>query len=221
MTILLALLLLSQYRDPAGRFQFEYPAGYGTVVPGTNSGYGDRVAALRFSALSGLGGEAALTRGFPMLDLQAAGGLYDAIALEVFPAPLRVRVVAAIPELTARNLCDTLARESHIDLSRFPAAQRDAIRSVDSMRNHSPAIRTCAANGETVIFHKETSLQPGSPRQHVFGAVRFLPSPYSTFQFIRAAGDPPSPESLREIEDLVNSWTGATASTPRNVPSRR
>ena len=72
--------------DPARRFRFSYPASFGEPSPGTNDGIGDRVAAFRFSVFSsGIGGEAALTSGFPVIDLQAAGGLYDANALEVFP----------------------------------------------------------------------------------------------------------------------------------------
>ena len=78
--------------DPQGRFEFRYPTTFGNPLPGTNNGFGDRVAAIRFSLLPPsplrLGGEAALTRGFPLVDLQAAGGFYDAITLEIFPDPL-------------------------------------------------------------------------------------------------------------------------------------
>src|SRR5436853_7658332 len=84
---------LSTYHDPQNRFTFSYPASFGATSPGTNNGFGDRVASIRFSAFSSgvrrgevvLGGEATLTRGFPMVDLQVAGGLYDALTVEVFP----------------------------------------------------------------------------------------------------------------------------------------
>jgi hypothetical protein len=83
---MLAVLALAQaepqreYADPARRFRFFSPASFGEPSPGTNDGFGDRVAAIRFSVFSsGIGGEAALTRGSPVIDLQAAGGLYDAI----------------------------------------------------------------------------------------------------------------------------------------------
>jgi hypothetical protein len=78
--VLLALLGLTlaqtatlvEYVDPRGRFRFTYPSSFGAPYPGTNDGDGDRLAALRFERLStGLGGEAALTRGFPLVDLQA------------------------------------------------------------------------------------------------------------------------------------------------------
>jgi len=77
------------YEDPQSRFTFHYPAEFGMPSPGTNNGFGDRVAAIRFARFSAgvqggtlvWGGEAALTRGFPLLDLRAAGGLYDEITL--------------------------------------------------------------------------------------------------------------------------------------------
>src|SRR5262245_7245814 len=107
---MLAMLVLTQGEpqrecaDPARRFRFSYPASFGEPSTGTNDGFGDRVAAIRFSVfLSGIGGEAALTRGFPVIDLQAARGLYDAIALEVFPVGLRRQIVGALQPLTVTN----------------------------------------------------------------------------------------------------------------------
>jgi hypothetical protein len=67
---MLAMLGLAQgepqreYADPARRFRFSCPASFGEPSPGTNDGFGDRVAAIRFSLFSSaIGGEAALTRG--------------------------------------------------------------------------------------------------------------------------------------------------------------
>jgi hypothetical protein len=82
------------YRDPAGRFTFSYPSTFGSIGPGTDDGFQDRVAVFRFSAFPArFGGEPALTRGFPLIDLQAVGGLYDSLTLGVFPEPLRSQVV--------------------------------------------------------------------------------------------------------------------------------
>lgn len=167
---------------------------------GNNDGFEDRVAAIRFSTFSaGLGGEVALTRGLPVIDLQAVGGLYDAIAREVFPDPL-----------SPANFCQALAREQHLDpghaaLSPLTAPQRAAVVSVDGMRNVNPRVIQCVVNGTTVTFHKEAASQPGGPPQHVYGAVRFLASPYSTFQIVRAG---PAPDSaiLRQMTTLVRSW---------------
>src|SRR5687768_9302208 len=119
---MLALLVLAQgepqreYADPDRRFRFSYPASFGEPSPGTNDGFGDRVAAIRFSEFSlGIGGEAALTRGFPVIDLQAAGGLYDAIALEVFPDAIRRAIVGALQPLSITNFCNQIAVEQHLD----------------------------------------------------------------------------------------------------------
>ena len=87
----------STYRDARGRFSFEHPAAFGAAGPVTNDGFEDWVAAVRFASLRGLGGEVALTRGRVVLDIQALGGLYDPIALEVFPDAMRRQVVALIP----------------------------------------------------------------------------------------------------------------------------
>ena len=73
------------YGDPRGRFTFSYPAAFGATSPGTNDGFEDRLAAVRFSTFPAMfGGEAVLTRGFPLLDLQAVGGLDHALTLEIF-----------------------------------------------------------------------------------------------------------------------------------------
>ena len=96
-----------EHRDPQGRFSFTHPRSYGTTSPGTNDGFGGRFAAVRFSSFPApLGGELVLTTGFPFVDLQALGGLYDSIALEVFPDPLRRRIVAQLPRLTPANFVD-------------------------------------------------------------------------------------------------------------------
>lgn len=105
------------YDDPQNRFTFRYPADFGTLSPGTNSGAGDRVAAIRFARFSAgvqggalvWGGEAVLSRGFPLLDLRAAGGLYDEITLEIFPQPLRNLVLKTLDPLAASNVCTAMA----------------------------------------------------------------------------------------------------------------
>ena len=72
-----------RYEDPAGRFTFFYPSTFGLPAAGTNDGFEDRVAAVRFSMFPAmLGGEAVLTRGTPLIDLQAVGGLDDSLTLQ-------------------------------------------------------------------------------------------------------------------------------------------
>src|SRR5690348_5705352 len=152
--VLLVLLTLSQsativYRDPAGRFTFTYPSSFGTTSVGTDDGFEDRVAAVRFSSFPArFGGEAALTRGFPLVDVQAAGGLYDQITLDVLPAPLKARVVAVLTRLTPANFCGMIAAPTHIDpnlpaLSDLTPAIRQAIAGTDVMRNANPHVVSC------------------------------------------------------------------------------
>jgi hypothetical protein len=203
---------LREYVDPAGRFQFTYPAEFGTPTPGTNDGFGDRVAAIRFEAFSaGVGGEAALTKGRPVVDLQAAGGLHDAITLEIFPEPVLRLVLQAVPPLTAATFCEAIARERHADIAAAGFAtlrqeDRAAIEGADRLRNVAPRVVRCTLEGSTVTFHKEVSVQPGGARQHVYGAVRFLDPPYSTFQVVRADSAPPRATLLEQMAALVGSW---------------
>ena len=104
-----------EHRDPRGRFRFAYPQSYGAPFPGTNDGFAGRTA-VRFPAFPAvLGGELVLTRGFPYIDIQAVGGLYDSISLEVFRDELRKRVIARLPRLTAATFCDALARRHHLE----------------------------------------------------------------------------------------------------------
>src|SRR5207248_8876345 len=168
------------------------------------------LAAIRFSAFSAgvrdrqivNSGEAVLTQGFPLIDLQAVGGLYDPITLGVFPAPMRAAVLKTLPALTAANFCDAVARERHA----APGSATPVLE-VDRMRNIDPKIVSCDLSGDTVTFDKEVSFGAGSPRQHVYGAVRFLAAPYSTFQLVRATWSAPGASLLWQLSELVNSWT--------------
>jgi hypothetical protein len=201
------------YQDPQKRFEFTYPAEFGAPSAGTDDGFRDRVAAIRFSEFSAgvragkiiFGGEAVLTKGSPQVDLQAAGGLYDGITLQVFPAPAALTVRSALPRLAAANFCDAIARERHADpsdprLSSLTAAEKIALAQVDQMGNASPQVLRCDVSGNTVTFAKN------SGQRYVYGAIRFLPPPYSSFQLVRGGGEAPAPAMLRQITDLVNSW---------------
>jgi hypothetical protein len=202
-----------EYVDPARRFRFSYPAAFGATSSGTNDGFEDRVAAIRFTVFSssGIGGEAALTRGFPVVDIQAVGGLYDAITLEIFPKPMRQLIVQALTPLSASNFCQQIAQVQHLDpqvevLARLTAQQKSVIAATDRMRNASPRVLQCIVDGTIVTFDKEVAFQPDGPRQHVYGAIRFLEDPYATFQIVRA-GPAPSPAVLSQMAALVKSWS--------------
>jgi hypothetical protein len=199
------------YRDPGNRFTFSYPSAYGTIRPGTADGLLDRVASFRFEAFPArFGGEPVVTKGFPLIDLQAVGGLYDSLTLEIFPEPLRTRVVSQLLPLTLANFCAALGASRHLDpaLPAFASLrpqEREAIAGTDVMRNASPRVVSCRAQGDMITFDKERAFQPGAPLQHVYGTVRFLTGAYSTFQLI-AGGDPPNPATATAIESLVASF---------------
>jgi hypothetical protein len=211
-----AIVLLQQapttvYRDPAGRFTFSYPVSYGSIGTGTDDGFLDRVAVFHFASFPArFGGEPALTKGFPLVDLQALGGLYDNLTLQIFPEPLRTRVVSQLPRLTLTNFCAALAEPRHLDpalpvFASLPQQQRDAISGTDVMRNANPHVIECRTKGDMITFHKERAFGPGYPLQHVYGTVRFLSGIYSTFQLV-AGGDEPRQSATQAIEDLVASF---------------
>jgi hypothetical protein len=196
------------YRDADGRFQFTYPPAFGVPGPGTDSGYGGRVAVVRFTGLGGLGGEAVLTSGAVSVDLQALGGLYDTIALQIFRPADVPRVRAAVPALTADNFCRLLGAADHLGATpSLSGPLLDAARQVDRMRNIDPAVVNCSADGEAIAFQKTATYQAGavSSRQHIFGAIRFLAGRYWSFQIVRASGSPPSGDELSVLARVVNS----------------
>jgi hypothetical protein len=203
---------LTVYDDPGGRFRFSYPSRYGDVSTGTDDGFRDRAASRRFAAFPAhLGGELAVTRGFPLVDIQAVGGLYDELTLQIFPDPLRATVVSQLPRLSAHTLCTAIAQASHVDpaapaFASWTTQQKAALSATDAMRNVEPDVKRCQAIGDVVTFDKEVSFQRGSPRQHVYGVVRFLDGEYSTVQII-AGGAAPDAALLDEMTALVRSWT--------------
>jgi hypothetical protein len=198
------------YRDARGRFEFRYQPDYGTPGPGTDDGFRDRVAAVRFASLTGLGGEAALTKGRVLVDIQAAGGLHDEISLQMFPDAVRQRIEQIVPPLTLENFCASLGRQDHLppDVP-FEPKLADLIRSVDRTRNEDPKVVRCVRADTVITFHKEATFVAGAvkTRQQLYGAIRFLPAPYSSFQFVRGALVAPSPAALGAMTRLVQSFT--------------
>jgi len=209
------------YQDPMARFEFSYPADFGIPSVGTDNGFRNRTAAIRFSEFSAgfrigrviLGGEAVLTSGNVQLDIQAAGGLYDEITLGVFPERSATLIRNALPVLTPALLCDALSRPLHLDpqdprLSALSAQERTGLPEADRMGNFAPKVVLCQVSGSTVTFDKESSRAANDPALHVYGAVRFLPPPYSSFQLIRGTAEAPSQALLDQITAVVNSWKG-------------
>jgi hypothetical protein len=184
-----------EYRDPAGRFTFSYDESFGTVSVGTDNGFGNRVAAVRFSAFStrGIGGEAVLTQGPPSLDVQAAGGVYDDIVSGGLPASIKNIVDLALPRLTVANICEQFAREDHLEvdttaLASLTPQQRQTVAAFDRLGNIAPLVTRCTVTGDTITFDKEATTAPGGAKRRTYGAVRFLTGRYSAFHLIRASG---------------------------------
>jgi hypothetical protein len=221
------------YQDPQSRFQFIYPEAFGSPSPGTDNGFGNRTAAIRFSEFSAgvharriiLGGEAVLTSGPSQIDLQAAGGLYDPITLQIFPARIAAVIQNALPVLTAAAFCDAIGREQHVDpkdksLSTLADAQRQAIPAVDRMGNIAPKVFRCEVLADTVVFEKESTYDPGGASRRIYGAVRFLAQPYSTFQVIRGSSDAAPAALLQQITTLVNSWSPNIGRPSKAIPAK-
>ena len=210
-----------KYIDPQNRFSFLYPPTFGSPSQGTNSGFGDRVSAIRFSEFSSgvhagkivLGGEVVLTKGFVLVDVQALGGLYDSISLEVFPDTMRNNIISNLPTLTATNFCSELAKAQHVDLNKsvftsLNQQQKDAIIIIDRTRNVDPKVIRCDLSGDTVTFHKEATFEAGQAksRQNIYGAIRFIKSPFSSFQMVRVSTEVPSQGMLSDITLVANSF---------------
>ena len=152
-----------------------------------------------------------MTSGAPQLDLQAAGGLYDAITLQVFPEPTAKVIRAALPVLTPDTFCDALGRERHLDsadqrLTNLTAQVRAALASVDRMGNFSARVLRCEVASGTVTFEKTAAFDATGPSRYIYGAIRFLPAPYSSFQVIRGSGDEPCAALIQQITAVVSSW---------------
>jgi hypothetical protein len=190
---------------------FTAPEHYGAPVRGTDSGFRNRVAAYKFPSLSGVGGEAVLTAGFIDVDLQAVGGLYDAIARGVLQDTDVPVVVAALTPLTANNFCAVLGATNRAAGLKLPPRLLAAAERLDAMRNISPVVHRCTVTSGIAVFHKETTFQSAtvSARQHLFGAVHFLGAPYSSFQVIRGLPSAPSADDLDTLARIVQSFRAA------------
>ena len=198
----------STLTDPQKRFVFSYPTSFGQPERGTDSGFRNRTAAFRFPGLVGLGGEAVLTSGFVDVDVQAIGGLYDTIARGVLQDADVPVLVAALPPLSPANFCAMLGSTDRVQGLKLAPRLLTAAKMLDAIRNIDPVVHRCRVTDRLVVFHKETTFQSGAmaARQHVFGALRFLDPPYSSFQTVRGSNSPPSETDLTVLEQVVRSF---------------
>jgi hypothetical protein len=198
----------STYVDPAKRFAFNYPPSFGQPERGTDSGFRNRVAAVRFSGLVGLGGEAVVTSGFIDVDVQTLGGLYDSIARGVLQDADVPVLVGALPPIAPSNFCSVLGSSDRVQGLKIAPRLLGAAKILDAMRNLNPLVHRCTVTGGVVVFHKETTFQSGAmaARQHLYGALRFLDAPYSSFQIVRGLNTPPSDADVTVLEQVVRSF---------------
>ena len=57
-----------------------------------------------------------------------------------------------------------------------------------------------------VRVHLTAAWDAAGPSRYIYGAIRFLPAPYSSFQVIRGSGDELGAALIQQITAVVNSW---------------
>lgn len=216
------------HEDTQQRFRFSYPVAFGSISQGTNRGIqstGDQGEAFRFAAFSSgtrggrlvLEGEAVLTTGRPWVTV-ALGGLHDPILLggivDALPTAVQTDLLTHASLVGPSNFCQELSAPHHLDedapaFTAMTSAHHTALRELDRMRNIDPQVVYCEAVGDTVTFEKEATFESGSfrGRQHIYGAIRFLGGPFSSFQLIQIANDAPTDALLQEMAAVVKSFT--------------
>lgn len=207
---LLAQAPMATYRDGRGRFSVSHPVTWGTPGVGTDDGFGDRIAAIKFPNLEGLGGELSLVRGRLSIDIQALGGLYDDISLSALPDAVQQQVIARLTRVTPDSFCRLLGAADHLgNVQGLSATIVNLARRVDRVRNVDPRVLQCTLEGDMVTFHKEATFEvPAGPtRQHIFGAIRFLGTSGEAVQLVRALRTAPSAAERDAIATTIRSFT--------------
>jgi hypothetical protein len=189
-----------RYADPQNRFTFEYPLRYGDPSRGSDDGFQERAASVRFVRMTS---EAVLTRGPVLVDHQAVGGLYDHFVLQAVPAPDRAAIEKARSPLTVNTFCTLLGSSDRVAALQLPPRLVPAAQSMDRMGAADPHVHTCRVEGRIVTFNREAS------RRFVFGAIRFLEGQYSSFQLVASASVSPLASELDDMTRVARSLTGS------------
>jgi hypothetical protein len=196
------------HRHSAPAFTFEYPPAFGEPVRGSDDGFEDRRAALRFDR-QGL--DVVLTSGRVLVDHQAVSGLHDHFALQVLPERPRAQLLTVLPPLDAATFCAQLAAADHVTGLTLPPDVQSMARMADTMQRHSPRVETCERRGTIVRFSRRAQAVAGSAATEtsVFGAVRFLDGPFSSFQVIGRSAASPDAAMLASLERIVESFVAS------------
>lgn len=194
------------YRDPVHRFSFDYPVQFGVPAAGSDSGFQERLASVRFATVNA---EAVVTRGRVRVDFQAVGGLYDHFAWQVLPDAMRTRIEAALPPLTGETFCDLLARADHTVGLALPADVLEAARAADRLQYVDPRVERCERRGDVIRFSRTAavSVAAGAPRPYVYGAIRFLQGRASSFQIVGRSSTAPPAELLDSMGRMAESFS--------------
>jgi len=217
----------SIFRDAQNRFEFSYPANFGTPifdikvdVSGDDSGEAFFFPQFSHGVSNGkvvLEGDFVVRSGRVWVGAQALGGLYDPISvggfISAFPPILQKKLFELAEGLTMSNFCDELSKTEHIaiddpSLVDLSGERKQAVIELDRMRNLNPKVITCKISGDTVVFDKQVLAQFGefSGIQHIYGAIRFMKGPFTSVQFIRITCEPPSDELLEIMAKVVQSF---------------
>jgi hypothetical protein len=193
------------YTDPQGQFTFRYPAEFGQPSEGSDAGFEERAATVRFAAVNA---DVVLTRGVVRVDHQAAGGLYDHFSLQALPLRTRPQIEAALPRLSAGTFCAQLAAD-HATTLALPADLRAVARAVDRLQYVDPRVEVCELSGEVIRFSRTAaaSAAPGAPRPYVYGAIRFLSGRNASFQIVARSAQAPSAAALDVMRRVVESFS--------------
>ncbi len=79
---------------------------------------------------------------------------------------------------------------------------------LDGFGHHEPRLLSFSPDGATATFDITAAIGTGkgTPRRHVFGAVRFMKGQYSSVQLIQSGLKAPSAEYLDVLRNVVNSF---------------
>ena len=206
------------YTDAGGRFSFLYPSIFGEALAGTNRnffGTEDEEYSIAFPH-GPKGIDVVVTKGRVWIVAQALGGLHDSTTLggiiEVLPPLLRTSLLAHASSLKITNFCEELSKKQHIDRNdpgfmSLTSVQKNMIINLDRTRNIDPGVIKCEVSGEVVTFHKIVTFESEKfkNRQHIYGAVRFLDAPFSSFQIVQVSTEPPTEQLLQGMSAIVRS----------------
>ncbi|HYC83319.1 MAG TPA: hypothetical protein VEB60_02125 [Candidatus Paceibacterota bacterium] len=220
---------LISYRDEKLGISFSHPASFGSTSPGV---YRDGTAAvIHFDTFSGSisdqpqqnEGEATIFTTPNRFTGYLLGGLYDPLSRGTAGSDVLKEIDRQLPIISIGNFCEELNRPTHLDPAKLKGAkafesltpvQQHSLLDIDLMRSINSKVVACdRINDETVIFHKTAQDNAETPYVHVYGAIRFLKTPYASFQIVKRSFTEPSKQDINTLGALVTSFEHSATST--------